>query len=66
MSYFCLFLLKGLIKVLFFSPPFSKVIRFIRFNSSPPFSKVIRFIRFNRWCYESSGFSVHFHSGLVL
>ena len=33
---------------------------------SPPFSKVIRFIRFNRWCNESSGFSVHFHSGLVL
>ena len=30
------------------------------------FSKVIRFIRFNRWCNEPSGFSVHFHSGLVL
>ena len=33
---------------------------------SPPFSNVIRFIRFNRWCNESSGFSVHFLSGLVL
>ena len=33
---------------------------------SLPFSKVIRFIRFNRQCNESSGILVHFHSGLVL
>ena len=39
---------------------------YVRVAISPPFSKVIRFIRFNRWCNESSGFSVHFHSGLVL
>ena len=41
----------------------------IKMYFSPPFSKVIRFIRFNRWCNESSGFFVssksapglHFH-----
>ena len=53
--YFTITNLEALLPILWYFP-----------GISLPFSKVIRFIRFNRQCNESSGILVHFHSGLVL